>query len=170
MRPSKLNAEVQDKIVQLVSSGVHPEVAAGAFGIDRSTFYEWMQRGEGEHSTRPPTARFVAFAAAVRKAIALSEVSLVLKLGEFIRGTRPGKRDPKRRVRSRLTAGQIFAAQWSLSRRFPDRWGQRAALPAVAVDAIESDDESGGGFIINVNLDPPRGSDAPGSPAKGWLE
>lgn len=45
-RPSKLTPELQAAIVELVEAGDAAEVAAGVNGIGRSTFFDWMVRGQ----------------------------------------------------------------------------------------------------------------------------
>ena len=57
-RPTKLTPELATGIVTLIQHGVHPPIAAGAYGVDRITFYEWLARGEGRDPDRP--ARFAA--------------------------------------------------------------------------------------------------------------
>lgn len=151
-RPSKLTPELQSQIVQLITAGCYPEVAAGACGISRTTFYEWMQRAAGQHPDRPATKELSAFADAISEAVDKSEVRLVLKLAEYEEGKRKGKRKPW--VKSRLTMGQVVAAQWKLSRRFPDRWGQRP-MASVAVGGSAGGEGGEAGFTINVNLSPP---------------
>lgn len=162
-RPSKLTPELSTKIVQLITAGCYPEVAAGACGVSRTTFYEWMQRAAGEHPTRKPTKTMVAFADAICEAIDKSEVRLVLKLAEYEEGFKKGTR--KQRIRSRLTMGQVVACQWKLSRRFPDRWGQRPAGAQVSVTTGDpsEDGDSGHGVRIEVVLAPENEGDA--SPA-----
>lgn len=136
-RPSKLTPELQQQIVQLITAGCYPEVAAGACGISRTTFYEWMQRAAGEHPDRPATDELLAFADAISEAVDKSEARLVLRLAEYIEGRRKGKRKPW--VKSRIGTGQVIAMQWQLSRRFPDRWGARP--PALNVGVMPTGGE-----------------------------
>ena len=116
----------------MVRVGMLPEVAAGAVGVGRATFYEWLSRGAGEHPTRRTTAAHASFAADVRQAIDESEVRLVAKIVEFVEGTRPSKRKPGVRVLVRTSANQVIAAQWLLSRRFAARWAQHSTLAVEA--------------------------------------
>lgn len=121
-RPTKLTADLHRRIVSMVAAGAFPEVAAGACGVSRRAFFEWMQRGLGEHPARRPTAGLAAFAADVQQAVDTAEVRLVGRMAEYIEGTRPSKRKAGTRVRSRTTTGQIMTVQWLLSRRFAARW------------------------------------------------
>ena len=123
-RPTKLTPDLHRRIVSMVAAGAFPEVAAGACGVSRRAFFEWMQRGLGEHPTRRPTPELAAFAADVQQEVDTAEVRLVGKLAEFIEGTRPSKRRPGTRVQSRTTLGQMSVVQWKLSRRFAARWAQ----------------------------------------------
>lgn len=132
-RPTKLTEDLHRRIVSMVAGGVFPEIAAGACGVARATFYQWISRGLGEHPTRRPTPDLVAFAADVQQAVDTAEVRLVGKLAEFIEGTRPSKRKPGTRVQSRTTMGQVNAVQWMLSRRFAARWAQ---LPPSFVNTV----------------------------------
>jgi len=45
-RPTKLSAEVQEKILADVRAGAFAYVAAQRAGIDKATFFRWMARGE----------------------------------------------------------------------------------------------------------------------------
>lgn len=47
-RPSKLNAETHQRVVQFVRAGVFDHVAARAAGVDPATFRRWMARAERE--------------------------------------------------------------------------------------------------------------------------
>jgi hypothetical protein len=47
-RPTKLNAGTADLIVTLIEGGVPRDHAARAAGIDPSTLFAWMRRGEQE--------------------------------------------------------------------------------------------------------------------------
>jgi hypothetical protein len=69
-----LTPEIQDKIVAFIRAGAFDYIAAQAGGIALRTFHDWMARGEGRHSTRPPTTRLRAFARAVRRAQAEARV------------------------------------------------------------------------------------------------
>lgn len=136
-RPTKLTKEVHARIVKMIGAGVPPETAAGACGVARATFYEWMSRARGTHRLRA-TRALEAFAVDVERALAQSEARLALKLAEYIDGTRPAKRDASRRVRSRLSYQQILAAQWALARRFPARWGGGTAA-SLTTQSAEDD-------------------------------
>lgn len=76
-RPTKLTPEVASGIVSLLEHAVHPEVAAGAFGVAVSTFYAWVQRGEDRDERYPADPLYIEFSDAVRAAEYKAESSLV---------------------------------------------------------------------------------------------
>lgn len=105
-RPTKLTPELQAAIVEAVEQGNYPEVAAMAQGMDRATFYRWMQRGESNAEDDRPFRDFrdaVTHARAVAEHYALQ----VVRTG-FAHDDKGAER-----------------AQWYLERTAPDRWGRR---------------------------------------------
>lgn len=63
-----LTPEIQERLLELIRGGTYDYIAAEAVGISERTFREWIQRGDGEHPTRPPTRKLRAFAREVRRA------------------------------------------------------------------------------------------------------
>jgi len=104
-RPTKLTPEIHVGIVTLVQYGVHPDVAAGAFGVGRSTFFEWLERGESSDPRRPSVPEYTAFADDIRAAEFQAESALISTAVAKIRTTQD--------------ALSIAA------RRFGDRWRER---------------------------------------------
>jgi transposase len=47
-RPTKLTAQLEEKVVQAIRAGNYAEIACRAAGIAPSTFYRWLERGERE--------------------------------------------------------------------------------------------------------------------------
>ena len=76
-RPTKLTPEIATGIVTLLEHAVHPEVAAGAYGVSLSTFYEWVARGEGTDPDRLSEPAYTTFAEQVRAAEYKAESALV---------------------------------------------------------------------------------------------
>lgn len=114
-RPTKFNKEIQNKIIMAIKAGNYVETAAAYAGINKSTLYDWLKRGEREkqrvaknprYKIRKSEAPFVGFSDAVEKALAEAEVRDVVIVGE---------------------AAKVHwqAAAWRLERRHPDRWGRR---------------------------------------------
>jgi hypothetical protein len=67
-RRTLLTPELEARICADIERGAFDYVAAEANGVGRDTFREWLARGEGRDPKRPSSARFAAFAAAVREA------------------------------------------------------------------------------------------------------
>ncbi len=100
-RPSKLTPEISTGIVTLIEHGVHPVVAAGAFGVERSTFYQWIARGEGTDPLRPMEPAYAEFAESVRDAEYKAESTLVSVAVAKIRTTADAVMLLERRFRER---------------------------------------------------------------------
>lgn len=96
-RPYKMDPQTVETIVANIRDGAHPEVAAGAAGIDRATFYRWMA--------------YPDFATAVARARDEAEL-------ELLRTTKGGDGQG-------IGFGQAKAALEILSRSRPQRWAQR---------------------------------------------
>jgi hypothetical protein len=104
-RPSKLNDEVQDRILDLIEAGDRPEVAAGVAGVSRSTFFDWMHRGgQGEEP-------FATFRTEVTRALDVFE-SESRKI--ILEGDGQG-----------VGFGEAKARLEVLSRRMPRQWAQQ---------------------------------------------
>ena len=100
-RPTKLNDEVQRRIVDLVRVGNFLETAAEAAGVERRTVTRWLTRGSEEES-----GPFREFREAVEKAQAESEsrdVALIAKAAK----------------------DDWQAAAWRLERKFPAKYAVR---------------------------------------------
>lgn len=102
-RPTKLTPEVAAAIVASVEEGNYPEVAAEAEGVDGSTFYRWMQRGESDEDK---DQAFREFRESVTRARASAERAMV-------------------RIVRTASNDNPQAAQWFLERSRPERWGRR---------------------------------------------
>jgi hypothetical protein len=86
-RPTKLTPELLAAIVRQVELCVPPVTAAGAFGVQPSTYYEWIQRGKGTDD-RMVEAIYVEFAEGVASAERQAESALVLLAIHKARTTR----------------------------------------------------------------------------------
>lgn len=109
-RGTDLNEKVQAKIVEALRAGNTRRAAAAYAGIGESTFHEWLQRGRGQHPERTQEPIFAAFAEAVEKAEADSEVAHVALIHKAAR------------------EGQWTASAWWLERRRPDDYGRKVAI------------------------------------------
>jgi transposase len=66
-RKTVLTRQLQEKICQLIRAGTYDYVAAEASGISRTTFFDWVRRGEGR-SDRATAPAYVQFVNAIRLA------------------------------------------------------------------------------------------------------
>jgi hypothetical protein len=71
-RPSKLTPERHKRIVDLIEAGNYPETAAGACGVSRTAFYDWMAKGREAKS-----GKYKDFADDVQRAREAAEAELV---------------------------------------------------------------------------------------------
>ena len=94
-----LTPEIAERILELIRGGTWDYVAAEAAGISDRTFYEWIQRGEGEHPTRPRTRKLQRFAEGVRRAKAEARAAGEIRLFRenpgrwlsYVARTKPGR-------------------------------------------------------------------------------
>src|SRR5687767_5204258 len=120
-RPTKLNAEVQDAILDAVTVGNYRETAAAAAGISKVTLYNWIARGEEHANAEVVPARerpYVEFLNALERAEAIGEMTLLA-------GASAGKYG----WQAKMTV---------LERRWPTKWGRsekRYHEGAVTVNA-----------------------------------
>jgi transposase len=115
-RPTKLTQDIQDKITLCIRGGNYAETAAAYAGIHKSTFYDWLKRGEREiqrllndpkAKPRKAEASFVEFSDAVEKAMTEAEMRDVAVI---------------------MAARDWKAAAWHLERRQPQKWGRSDKL------------------------------------------
>jgi hypothetical protein len=102
-RPTKLTPELQEQIVKTLAGGSYATTAAACAGIDASTYYRWLKRGDPNGKAKHD-APYREFRAAVEKAEAEAEVRMVTQIAVAGEKQRP-------------------AIAWLLSRRWPQRWG-----------------------------------------------
>lgn len=121
-RPTKLNPETTSTIVTLIRAGNTVEVAADAAGINRATFFDWMDRGTRTAARDRP---YREFREQVERARAEAETILVAQIQKAAR------------------AGSYRAASWLLERRFPERWATNGQAPEgeKPADPFEAFDE-----------------------------
>ena len=82
-RPSKLTPELQAEIILLLKVGNFVETTCGTVGINKSTFYDWMNKGENSNH---PKNKYRKFQDAVVQAMAWSEarcVAIITKLSKL---------------------------------------------------------------------------------------
>jgi len=132
-RPSKLTAELANKIVSLLQAGITMEIATQAVGITATTAYQWIDKGKRENPGHP----YREFADAIGKARALCEINLV----SIIAKNAPQDSDD---------------AKWLLERMFPARYGKHVALQIAGETHSHTHNhvqvESNGAAPIQINL------------------
>jgi len=119
-RHDLLTKEVQDKIIEAISTGGYIETAAAFAGVSKATLYAWMKRGNKEIKHRKEygkgnkaETKYVQFLDAVQKAIADNELLSI------------------RRLEKAANEGQWKVDQWFLERKHPDKWGSKHQISPV---------------------------------------
>lgn len=120
-RPTKLTPALQARIVKLVREGNYPETAAASLGVNRATYYRWMERGE---KCAKGDEIFRDFRDALTRAKAAAETKALARVSK---GFADKARGPER-------------AQWYLERVAPDRFGRR---DKVVVENIVTEELDG---------------------------
>lgn len=118
-RPTKLSADLKERLIGALRSGAPNETAAGFAGIAESTFYAWLARAQDDLKNNPEIATdYTEFQEAVEKAQAEAEIEKLLIINNAAKGKPTTEGAPG-------TAGQWQAAAWFLERRHPERYGRR---------------------------------------------
>jgi hypothetical protein len=99
---TKLTAETRETIALLIRAGNTVDIAGEAVGINRRTFFGWMNRGE----TAAPGDALRLFFDAVEAARQQAETSHVAMVSQAARN------------------GSWRASAWLLERRWPERWAK----------------------------------------------
>lgn len=102
-RPRKLSKDIVDKLVQALALGATYDLACRYAGIERTTFYKWMKRGEAGED-----AQFVNLFNAIKDIEARAALGWLAKIEEAARD------------------GSWQAAAWKLERRYPQEYGRRS--------------------------------------------
>lgn len=118
-RPTKLTADIQEKVVAAINAGNYQETAAAYAGIGTTTFYRWMEQGADPDA--PQIYR--DFREAVENARAQAEVRHVALITQAAQ------------------SGTWQASAWYLERSHPQRWGrfQRTEITGRDGGPIEVD-------------------------------
>jgi transposase-like protein len=106
-RPTKLTPELQVALCDLIRDGNYYEAACARVGIERTTFFKWMQRGR-----KAKSGPLFDFFNAVQSARAESEARVV--------------KDWVAQIPENWQAARDF-----LARRFPARWGPKDSHEVV---------------------------------------
>lgn len=117
-RPTKLDAERTERIVELIRAGNYSETAAKASGISPATFYSWLAEGR---AAREKGGKLNA-----------RERSCI----EFLEAVEKSRGEAEARAVAIVTRaamdGTWQAAAWYLERTQPDRYGRRQRIDVEA--------------------------------------
>jgi len=108
-RKSKLTEELIPIIKSEISEGNYVSVVCQAHGINRTSFYDWKNRGE-----KGKSGIYRDFYEAIEEATAKAEQKYV--------GV----------IKDAANSGVWTAAAWWLERRYPDRWGKREKVDVTS--------------------------------------
>ena len=122
-RPTKLTPEVQQVIIEGLEHGMHQESACSRAGINKTTYYRWLERGDSE---APEDEIYRTFRHAVEKARAKPEA-------EALQAINVAWRD-----------GTWQAAAWFLERSHPHKYGR--------INRTEVSGPEGQSVKVNVDM------------------
>src|SRR5574337_388060 len=133
-RPTKLTPETSRKILEYVSSGNYPEIAAAAAGVAKRTLAGWLRAGAeirarvgdaGIDRLSKHRRDLARFSLELEQALAQAEARDVMVVGMAASG-RSATIDPKT---GKQVAPAVLtdwrAAAWLLERRNKPRWSQK---------------------------------------------
>ena len=103
MCKTKLTPNIKKEIVGYIEAGNYIEVACGAVGIHKDTYYEWIKKG---NAGKQP---YADFADAIKKATDKAEIRNVV-------------------VIQKAAQENWQASAWYLERKHPDRWGKKETI------------------------------------------
>ena len=103
-RKTKLTPELQRDILQVLEAGATIKDACHFVGIDESTYYKWIQRGE-----KGKSGLYFEFVKSAQKAIASGSVDAVALI-------------------RKAAKTQWQAAAWFLERKNPQEWARRTKV------------------------------------------
>lgn len=102
---TKFNPETRRKIIQALEAGNYRKTAAALAGVDESTFYKWMKRGE-----KAKSGKYFQFVQSVKRA---EEKAKAYHLQQ---------------IRKASENGSWQASAWYLERKHPQEWGRRQQI------------------------------------------
>lgn len=133
-RPTKLNDDIQKKILDAVRAGIWLDQASALAGIAPSSLYLWADKGqrarelaelEGKELTGDDL-KYAEFSDALKKARAEAEARNVMQ------------------IQNAAANGTWQASAWFLERSFPQRWGR--------TDRMEVTGKDGGSVEVSISV------------------
>lgn len=115
MAKLKLNEKLIEEAAKLIKSGNYASVVCKYFGIDESTWYRWLEKGERIKNENNIYRKFFN---AIKKAEATAEGRNVAIIQDAAQTT-------------------WQAAAWYLERKYPDRWGKKDQMDLNHSGGIE---------------------------------
>lgn len=113
MAKCKLTPELIAKAEKLIASGNYVETACKYLCINKSTWYDWLNKAESRGGI------YIAFSNAIKKAEAEAEI---LAVSQIV-----------------LAGNETWQAlAWYLERKYPDRWGKRERKDATDDSGIKA--------------------------------
>lgn len=116
-RPKLLDADVQRTLTAAIRAGATHDAAAAHAGIDRATFYRWMDRGRTERERiaageepNPDETPYRDICDAIEKAHADAEIRNIAV------------------IQNAAAGGTWQAAAWWLERRMPSKYARRVEV------------------------------------------
>jgi len=123
---TKLTPEIQEKIIGYIKAGNYIVIACKAVGINKLTYYRWVQRGakalqlEKEGGKVPESEKiYCNFCNSVRQAHAIGELEIFSEI--------------RSQVKKDWHAGMEI-----LARKYPQRWARRDKLEVKTKKTVES--------------------------------
>ena len=129
--PTVLTTENQKKLFQAILAGNNIITACLYAGIGKTTYYEWMEKGENGDPV------YIGFAEAMRDALAQCEMKLVMAIDKHAVGRAAQFDKENVRLIQDGIPPDWKAAAWMLERKFPDRWGKRDQVKVFGAEKGE---------------------------------
>ncbi len=108
----------QKKILEYLRAGHYAKVAAARLGIDESTYYRWLQRGEATLK-----------AAAAGEPVAAKD----RQYARFVERVREAEAEAEQTALRRVLRSEDWrATAWFLERRHPGRWARRQGVDVTS--------------------------------------
>lgn len=130
-RPTDLTPDLHTQLINVLSTGVPIRDACAFVGINESTYFKWMKRGE---AGRKGDERYIEFFQSATRARVQARVGAVAK------------------IRQSVLEGNTEDARWFLERSDPTNWGRKDVLIQLGLDPALLKDLKAKADAANVDL------------------